>query len=62
METDFIRALALLMIFEGVMPFLSPNGFKKNMLRMLQVPNNNLRIFGLVFMLLGLALLYWAKS
>ena len=62
MEYDFLRAVALLMVFEGVMPFLSPNSFKRNMLKMLQVPNQNLRIFGLVFMLLGLGLLYWTRS
>ena len=44
------------------MPFLSPNGFKKNMLRMLQVPNQTMRVFGLVFMLMGLGLLYWTRS
>lgn len=62
MEYDFLRAVALLMVFEGVMPFLSPNSFKRNMLKMLQVPNQNLRIFGLVFMMLGLGLLYWTRS
>ena len=62
MEYDFLRAVALLMVFEGIMPFLSPNSFKRNMLKMLQVPNQNLRIFGLVFMLLGLGLLQWTRS
>ncbi len=62
MEYDFVRAIALVMIIEGVMPFLNPGGFKRNMLRLLQVPNVNLRVCGLLLMLAGLGVLYGSRA
>lgn len=62
MEHDFLRALALLLIFEGMMPFLSPSGWKRTVFQLLHVSNRKLRIFGLVMMLFGLTMLYWVKG
>ncbi len=55
---DFLVALALLMIIEGIYPFLSPAGMR-NMMRMVaEMDDRSLRMVGLVSMLLGIATLY----
>ena len=51
-------ALALLLVIEGVLPFLNPQGFRKAMLLAAQVNDRSMRIMGLVSMLLGLVVLY----
>jgi hypothetical protein len=55
---EFLVALALVMVIEGVLPFLSPNGMRKIMQASLELDNRALRMGGLVSMLLGVATLY----
>ena len=54
---DLLNALALLLVFEGILPFLSPDGMRSMMTRMAQMDDRSLRITGLVSMLAGLGLL-----
>jgi uncharacterized protein YjeT (DUF2065 family) len=55
---DLLVALALVMVIEGILPFLSP-GSMRNMVRMVaEMDDRSLRIAGLVSMLLGLVMLY----
>ena len=58
MSDDFIRAIALLLVFEGVMPFLTPDGWRQAMQQVSQFSDKTLRIIGLVSMLAGVFLLY----
>ena len=60
--TDFGAALAILLVFEGLIPFLSPGGFKRSMAQIEQVPDKQLRRLGLVSMVAGLGLLYWVRG
>jgi len=55
---ELLTALALLLVFEGIMPFLSPQGFKRTLVQVLQMPDRVLRMVGLGSMLVGLVLLY----
>lgn len=55
---DLINAIALLLIFEGLLPFLSPGSIKNLYKAMLETPEGSLRMFGLVSIVAGLALLY----
>ena len=55
---DLGVALALLLVIEGLLPFLNPQGFRKAMLMAAQVNDRSMRIMGLVSMLLGLVILY----
>lgn len=50
--------LALLLIVEGVFPFLSPEGLRKMLVAMHQLSDSQLRFAGLTSMLLGVVLLY----
>lgn len=54
---ELLNALALLLVFEGILPFLSPGGLRTMMTRMAQMDDRSLRITGLVSMLAGLGLL-----
>jgi uncharacterized protein YjeT (DUF2065 family) len=55
---DLWIALALLLIVEGVFPFLSPDALRKMLVAMHQLSDSQLRFAGLTSMLLGVVLLY----
>ena len=55
---DLWVATALLLVLEGIWPFLSPQGMRKMMLYMAQQDNRSLRTSGLISMLCGVGLLY----
>jgi uncharacterized protein YjeT (DUF2065 family) len=54
---DLLTGLALYLVLEGVLPFLSPDGWRRSMSLIAGLPGRQLRVFGLVSMLAGLALL-----
>jgi len=51
-------ALALLLVIEGIMPFISPKGLRESLLTMASLSDRTLRLGGLISMLLGLLMLY----
>lgn len=55
---DFIRALALVMVIEGMLPFLSPDGWRQAMMQAGRLSDRSLRLIGLVSMLIGVLVLY----
>ncbi len=55
---DLGTALALMLVLEGVMPFLNPTGLRETFLRVAQSEDFTLRMVGLFSMLSGLVLLY----
>ena len=55
---DLWVAMALLLVIEGVWPFLSPAGMRRALLSVAAQDDRSLRTAGLVSMLAGLALLY----
>ena len=58
MWQELLRALAIVLVLEGILPFLSPVSWKRFVHSMLSVPDRSLRIAGLGMMLAGVALLY----
>ncbi len=58
--TDFITAIALLLIFEGLMPFASPARWKEMLQSIAEFDISKIRIFGFLSMMCGLLLLYWS--
>ncbi|MHB8473798.1 MAG: DUF2065 domain-containing protein [Gammaproteobacteria bacterium] len=62
MWNDLLAALALLLVMEGILPFLSPKALRKTLQQMSALDDRALRVIGLVSMLAGLALLYWVRS
>jgi uncharacterized protein len=55
---DLLAALALVMVIEGVLPFLNPNAMRNIMRTMSAMDDRSLRISGLVSMALGVVMLY----
>ncbi|MCW8904061.1 DUF2065 domain-containing protein [Sedimenticola sp.] len=55
---DLWIALALVMVIEGVIPFLSPGATKRMMMAIVEMDDKSLRISGLVSMILGVVTLY----
>ena len=61
MWQDFLTAMALVLVIEGMLPFLKPEIWRKTMGRIVLQPNNALRLMGLMSMLMGVALLYLVR-
>ena len=62
MGTVFLMALALMLILEGVLPFLAPNLWRETFRKITQMSDGQIRFIGLSSMLAGLLLLLWARS
>ena len=58
MWDDLWVAMALMLVLEGMVPFLTPRGFKQMMQSVLQTEDRHLRIAGLISMIAGVVLLY----
>ena len=59
---DLFAALALVMIIEGVIPFVSPQGYKNTMQQLTSMPESTLRIIGFGLMLVGVVSLYFIRA
>lgn len=55
---DVLVAVALLLVIEGMLPFLSPERFRRLLLLMAAEHKRSLRLAGLASMVSGVALLY----
>ena len=58
---DLWVAMALLLVIEGIWPFLSPDSMRQTLLTVIQMDNRSLRIAGLVSMVCGVLLLYFVN-
>jgi len=58
MWRDLGVALALVLILEGITPFLNPTGLRRILQAVQGLPDRTLRLIGFISMMLGLALLY----
>ena len=59
--SDLLAALGLFLVLEGIAPFLNPQGVKRALTRLLQMPDRELRIAGLGSMLVGVVILYLVR-
>lgn len=62
MWDDLFSALALMLVLEGLLPFLSPKGFREAMQAMLEMNDKQIRGASLFAMLAGVVLLYVVKN
>ncbi|MFC2971826.1 DUF2065 domain-containing protein [Azotobacter bryophylli] len=58
MWQEFGVALCLMLVLEGILPFLSPGRWRAVIVQVLRLSDRQLRLMGLTSMLLGTALLY----
>lgn len=59
---DLLAALALVMVIEGILPFLSPKSLRSYMSQMINMDDKSMRIAGLVLMVTGMVALYFIKN
>jgi len=60
--TDILTAVALLLVIEGMLPFIGPGRYKQLVAQIARLSDNHLRIFGLSTMIAGLLLLFFVRS
>lgn len=59
--SDLWAALALVLVIEGLMPFLAPAAFRRTMASVTQFHDGQLRTIGLISMLAGIGVLYFVR-
>ena len=62
MGTTLLMALALMLILEGVLPFLAPNLWRDTFRRITQMSDGQIRFIGLSSMIVGLLLLLFVRA
>ncbi len=58
MWSELLVAIALVLVIEGVIPFLAPEKFRRALAQLVQMPDQVLRVVGLASMTLGIIVLY----
>ncbi len=57
MGASLLTAFALMLIIEGILPFVAPAAWRETFLRLASMADGQVRFVGLSSMMLGLALL-----
>jgi uncharacterized protein len=61
MSNTLLTALALMLVIEGVLPFLVPSIWRETFRRLTEMSDGQIRFIGLTSMLAGLLVLYIAR-
>lgn len=54
-----LAAIALMLVFEGVLPFAAPALWRDTFRRMIELSDGQLRFIGLISLVVGATLLVW---
>ncbi|WP_417550689.1 DUF2065 domain-containing protein [Methylophaga sp.] len=54
-------ATALMLIIEGILPFINPTALRRALLQVATMTDQQLRTTGLLSMVAGLLILYWVN-
>jgi hypothetical protein len=57
MTSTLLMAFALMLVLEGLMPFIAPTAWRETFRRLVQFSDGQIRFVGLTSMLIGLILL-----
>jgi len=60
--SDLFAAFSLYLVLEGLLPFVSPRGWKQSIEQMTKLTDSQLRKIGLASMLAGLLLLAFVRG
>jgi uncharacterized protein YjeT (DUF2065 family) len=60
--TEILTAVALVLVLEGMLPFVGPNRYKQLVAQIVRLSDNQLRTFGLSTMIAGLLLLFFVRG
>lgn len=61
MWDELLAALGLMLVLEGILPFLNPGALRQYLLRMARLEDRILRFAGLASMVVGLLVLYLCR-
>jgi uncharacterized protein YjeT (DUF2065 family) len=61
MWDTLLMAFALMLVLEGLLPFLIPGVWRETFKKLTEIGDNQIRFIGLTSMLAGLLLLYLVK-
>jgi uncharacterized protein len=59
---DLVAAFGLMLVVEGILPFLNPGGIKRALATMATLDDGALRVAGAVSMVAGLMLLWLIRA
>ena len=62
MWQDLMSAVALMLVIEGILPFISPAVMRQVFAAMAAMDNRSLRLTGLISMAAGIILLYVVRN
>jgi len=55
-------AVALMLVFEGVLPFIAPGIWRETFRRLIAMSDGQIRFIGLTSMLIGLLILFFVRK
>ena len=58
MKDTLLAGFALMLVFEGILPFMAPRTWRETFRRVIEMSDGQLRFFGLASIAIGLALLF----
>ncbi|HEY6898343.1 MAG TPA: DUF2065 domain-containing protein [Rhodocyclaceae bacterium] len=61
MGTSLLLALGLMLVVEGILPFIAPKVWRETFIRVTAFKDGQLRFLGMASMLLGLILLWVSR-
>ena len=62
MLLPLLSAVGLMLVLEGIMPFMAPRGFRRTLAAVVQADDRVLRIVGFISMAAGLVVLYVVRG
>ena len=60
--TEILTALALVLVIEGILPFVGPGRYRQMVAQIVRLSDNQLRTFGLAAMIAGIVMLFIVRS
>jgi len=57
-----LSAIALMLVIEGILPFIAPGAWRETFRRLTEMSDGQIRFIGLTSMIVGLLLLYFART
>ena len=58
MKDTLLSGLALMLVFEGILPFMAPRAWRETFRRVIEMSDGQLRFFGLASIAIGMGLLF----
>ncbi len=62
MWAEIVRALALVIVIEGLLPFIAPDRWRAMLLQVIKVDSRSLRVFGAVMIGTGIIALQLLRA